>query len=288
MRFWPAVAALAAPALLACGSVGGNAVVPTPISPPTDALAGWATFPFDRQPRPVVMILDIPPKGGFTGNDSKIAAVCHKFKSGTALSKAVPLAANVSWSSGVDGLYPSISAAAALTAMSQAGPTSDPTCATVQPLVVTGARFGRSEFITDRGTAQVDSWLFRMGGLNGDMAYPALTAASVWNADMTKSAPESGSVVSSDGRTLTFSFFGDPATGQCSADYRAVVAESQAAVAIALQKTPHPQQGPPVMCITMAQVRSVDVTLSSVLGGRVVLDATGNVMSACPVEKPAC
>jgi hypothetical protein len=177
-----------------------------------------------------------------------------------------------------------------MAAMKQAAaPTTDPSCATVQPLVVTGVRFARSEFITDRGTAQIDSWLFRMTGLSGEINYPALTPGSMWNADMTKGSPESGSTVSADGRTLTFSFYGAPSSsGPCGADYRGVVAESSTAVAIALQMTSHAKPGELVACDAVAQLRSVDVTLVSVLGGRVVLDSTGNVTSVCPSTKPAC
>ena len=260
------------------------------MSPPTGALAGWASFPADHTPRPVVLIVNSSPQGGFASNDAKIAALCHKFTPGIVLSKLVPFAANVSWSTGANGIYPSISAAAALAAMKQSGPgTSEPYCATVQALVVTGARFARSEFLTDRGTAEIDSWLFRMRGLNGEMVYPALTAESMWNADMTKGSPDRGSVVSSDGRTLTFSFYGAPSTnGPCGADYRGVVAESQAAVAIALQETSHAKPGELVACDLMAQLRSVDVSLANALGGRVVLDETGNVTSVCPSTKPAC
>jgi hypothetical protein len=292
VRLWPAFTALVAILLVACGAVNGNGAIPTPtpLSPPTGALAGWASFPADRSPRPVVLIINASSPGGFTSGDAKIAALCHKFTSGIILPKAVPFAGNVTWSTGTSGIYPSISAAAALTAMRQPGPgTSEPYCATVQALVVTGARFARSEFLTDRGTAEIDSWLFRMRGLNGEMVYPALTAESMWNADMTKGSPDRGSVVSPDGRRLTFSFYGAPATsGPCGADYRAVVAESQAAVAIALQTISHAKPGDLIACTAVAQLRSVDVPLVSVLGGRVVLEETGNVTSVCPVEKPAC
>ena len=291
MRLTPALTAVAAVLLVACGSVNGSGAIPTPtpISPPTGALAAWASFPAGHTPRPVVLIVNASPQGGFTSNDGKIAAICHKFTSGIVLSQAVPFAANVSWSTGATGIYPSISAAAALAAMQQGAPTYDPNCATVPPLLVTGVRFGRSELITDRGTAQIDSWLFRMRGMDGEMAYPALTAGSLWNADMRKSAPDRGSKVSSDGRTLTFSFYGAPSDpGPCGADYRAAVAESQSAVAIALQTISHAKPGDPVACDAVAQLRSVDVTLAGALGGRVVLDADGNVTPVCPSTKPAC
>jgi hypothetical protein len=289
MKVMRGVIALAVGPLLACGAAGGNGAIPTPINPPTAALAGWSTFPVDQRPRPVVLIINTSPPRGYSTVEGKIAATCRKFMLAIALSKAVPFAANVSWSTGDTSIYPSISAAAAMAAMKQGAPKSDPNCATVQPLLVTGVRFGRSELITDRGTAQIDSWLFKMRGMDGEMAYPALTAGSIWNFDMTKSTPENGSTVSADGHTLTYSFFGAPSSsGPCGADYRGVVAESDAAVAITVQTISHAQPGQPIACDMMAATRSVTVTLASALGGRVVLDDGGNAMPVCPATKPTC
>jgi hypothetical protein len=289
MRLPPTLTALTAVLLVACGAANGGSAIPTPINPPTAALSGWSTFPVDQRPRPVVLIINTSPPHGFATTEGKIAANCRKFTLAIVLSKAVPFAANVSWATGDTGIYPSISAAVAMAAMKQGAPTSDPNCATVQPVLVTGVRFGRSELITDRGTAQIDSWLFSMRGMDGEMAYPALTAGSMWNADMTKSRPENGSTVSGDGRTLIYSFFGAPSSsGPCGADYRGVVAESEAAVAIAVQTISHAKPGDLVACIMMAQVRSVKVTLANALGSRVVLDETGNVTTVCPVAKPRC
>ena len=278
-------------ALVSCGSAGGTVVAPTPtpINPPTAALAGWSAFPADGTPRPVVLVINTSPPRGFTTNEGKIAAFCQKFTLGTVLPATVPLTANVSWSTGASGSYPSIPAATALAAMRAAAPKSDPNCATVQPLLITGVRFGRSELITDRGTAQIDSWLFSMRWMDGEMAYPALTAPSMWNADMAKSAPDKGSTLSADGRTLTYSFYGAPAgSGPCGADYKGVVAESPAAVAIAVQTISHARPGDMVVCDLVAQERSVSVTLATALGGRVVLDDTGNVTTVCPSTKPVC
>jgi hypothetical protein len=289
MKVMRGVTALAAGLLVACGAAGGNGAIPTPINPPTAALAGWSTFPVDQRPRPVVLIINTSPPRGYSTVEGKIAATCRKFTLAITLSKAVPFAANVSWLTGDTGIYPSISAAAAMAAMKQSAPKSDPNCATVQPLVVTGVRFGRSELITDRGTAQIDSWLFSMKGMDGEMAYPALTPGSMWNFDMTKSTPESGSTVSGDGHTLTYSFFGAPSnSGPCGADYRGVIAESDAAVAIAVQTISHAQPGQPIACDLVAAVRSVTVTLATTLGGRVVLDDGSNAMPVCPSTKPAC
>lgn len=290
MRLAP-LAAMVAVLLVGCGAADGRGALPaaSPISPPTAALAGWASFPADHDPRPVVLVINTSQPRGFSTNEGKIAANCRKFTVGIVLSKAVPFAANVRWSTGVSGIYPSISAATAMAAMTRGVPKSDPNCASVSPLRVTGARFAPSELITDRGAAQVDSWLFSMRGMDGEMAYPALTAGSMWNFDMTKSTPENGSTVSVDGRTLAYSFFGAPSSsGPCGADYRGVVAESQAAVAIAVQTISHAPPGQPIACDQMAASRSVTVTLASPLGGRVVLDDSGNAMPVCPIAKPSC
>src|SRR6266850_789862 len=111
MRLMRALAALAAALLVACGAVGGTGAMPTPtpIAPPTGALGAWASFPADHSPRPVVLISNASSPGGFSSDDAKIAALCHKFKSGIVLPTAVPFAANVTWSTGVVGIYPSIS-----------------------------------------------------------------------------------------------------------------------------------------------------------------------------------
>jgi hypothetical protein len=67
-----------------------------------------------------------------------------------------------------------------------------------------------------------------------------------------------------------------------------VIAESDAAVAIAVQTISHAQPGQPIACDLVAAVRSVTVTLATTLGGRVVLDDGSNAMPVCPSTKPAC
>jgi hypothetical protein len=59
-------------------------------------------------------------------------------------------------------------------------------------------------------------------------------------------------------------------------------------VAIALQELPHAQSGQLVACPAVAQQRTLVVPLTQALGGRVVVDATGNVIQVCPSTKPAC
>lgn len=287
------VTVLAALALLACGPANnGNAAVPTPtpVNPPTQALLGWATFPAGQAPRPVVLVGNNSPIAGFANNeDAKNAAICHKMTTALTPSNAVPATANVIWSSGTKASYPSISAATALAAMMQpAQGAAASSCVVVQPLVATAVRWGSYELPTDRGRAQIDSWLFTMSPKSGEIAYPALAPSAVWNADMSKASVTPGSTLSADGLTLTFSFAGAVASGPCGSDYRGVVAESQTAVAVALRETPHSAPSANIACETIAQIRHVDVSLASPLGGRVVLDASGNFAPVCPVAKPDC
>jgi hypothetical protein len=292
MRVMPPVSVLATLALLACGPANnGIAAVPTPtpVSPPTQALLGWTTFPADQTPRSVVLVGNNSPTAGFANNeDAKMAAMCHKMTAAITPSEVVPTAANVTWSSGLKASYPSISAAGALAAMKQPAQGASPFCPGVQPLVATAVRWGSYELPTDRGRAQIDSWLFTMDRISGEIAYPALAPSAVWNADMSKASVAPGSTLSADGLTLTFGFAGAPASGPCGSDYRGVVAESRTAVAIALQATPHSAPNANNACQAIAQIRHVDVSLASPLGGRVVLDASGNFAPVCPVAKPDC
>jgi hypothetical protein len=293
MMVKPPVAVVAALALLACGPANnGNAAIPTPtpVSPPTQALLGWTTFPAGQTPRPVVLVGNNSPTDGFANNeDAKMAAMCHKMTTAIMPSNVVPGAANVTWSSGTKASYPSISAATALAAMMQPAHEASPgSCVPVQPQVATAVRWGAYELPTDRGRAQIDSWLFTMSRINGEIAYPALAPSAVWNADMSKASATSGSTLSADGLTLTFGFAGAVATGPCGSDYRGVVAESRTAVAVALQETPHSAPNAKVGCGAIAQIRHVDVSLASPLGDRVVLDESGNFAPVCPVAKPDC
>ena len=273
---------------LACGRVpsGGTPIV----SPPAEALVAWSGFPAALVPRPVVMVGNASAASGFTSSEAKIAAGCHKFRSGITLSNVVPARAQVSWTTGTTATYPAISAAAALAAMMRPlADTSDPNCATAQPLVVNGSRFGLFGFATDRGNAQISAWLFTASGVMGEVAYPALAPPALWNGGILNGYLNSGSTVSADGRTLTFTFWGAPLTsGPCGADYKAQVAESSSAVAVAVQAIPHASPGEPIACDAMAQQRSVTLALASPLGGRVVLDASGNAAVVCPAAKPDC
>jgi hypothetical protein len=306
MRPWFAAAVLAALSLVGCGPTGGSggpAVSPSPspsvspsgvpvVSPPAAALIAWEKFPADLIPRPIVLIANSSPSS-FSSLEAKNAADCHKFRSTITLPKSVPNGAQVSWGNGTFSVYPAISAAAALAAMSLPPPAMPyPDCSMVQPLLVTAFRYGAFNFLTDRGIAMIYSWLFTATGANDEIAYPAITPTALWNGDLTKASSDRGTTISPDGRTLTFTFYGMPSSiGPCGADYSGVVAESRAAVAVAVQEIPHtaPTPGEPIACPAVAQQRMVTVTLASPLGGRVVVDADGAAVPVCPdAQRQGC
>lgn len=284
--------------VLACGAPPSMGVAPfsppptpavSPLIPPTQALVPWAGFPADHVPRPVVLIGNAGPASGFSTFEAKLAALCHKFRSGITLSTTIPARAHVTWTtSGATADYPAISAAAALAAMTRPlADTSDPNCATAQPLVVNGSLFGTFDFETDRGNAQISAWLFTASGFTGEAAYPALATSAFWNGGIVNGSSNGGSSVSADGRTLTFNFYGAPNTsGPCGADYKGLVAESSSAVAVVVQASPHASPGQPIACDAIAQQRSVTVALAAPLGGRVVVDSSSAAVAVCPETLP--
>lgn len=291
MRQGLVVAVLAALSVGACGLANnGNAVAPTPVSPPTGALAAWASFPADQKPRPIVWLRNPSPADGYGSGEAKMAAYCSKYVVGSPLPATIPSRTVAAWADGTTATYRGISAAAALAALAADKTNSqDPQCSSTPPLVINAARLGTFDFVTDRGKAQMTAWLFSAMGVNGQLAYPAIVPTAFWKGSIMSQVGTGAAVLSADGRALTYTFYGAPdRPGPCGADYKGVVAESGAAVAIALQVTPHAAPGQPVACDAMAQQRNVVVTLAQPVGGRVVVDATGNVTAVCPAAKPDC
>jgi len=52
-----------------------------------------------------------------------------------------------------------------------------------------------------------------------------------------------------------------------------------------MQETPH-STDPNIVCPMVAEQRDVDVPLASPLGGRVLLDGSGNILPVCPIAQP--
>jgi hypothetical protein len=279
MKPWLAAAGLVTLAIAGCGRPGGGG---TPVvTPPAQALAAWDGFPADASPRPILWLGSYSPQG-FTTDGGKLAAMCSRFALGTGLPRNLPGQITATWEGGITVMYRGISAAEAFAALSRPDPAmASSGCASVNPIVISGARVGTAEFATDRGTARMTAWLFTAAGVVGEFAWPALVPSAFWNGRMIEGSGN-GASVSADGKALTFVFAGAPdSPGPCGADYRGAVAESAFAVAVAVQAMPHSSPNDLIACTAIAQERSVTVKLASPLGGRVVADADGKAVAVC-------
>jgi hypothetical protein len=277
----PAFAAAYLLLFIGCGTLEGPRT--GTVSPPTDALARWSDFPADQVPRPIVLLGYFPPGQGFDTGDAKIAYLCGKFALAVPLPVEVPTLAVASWTDGTKYTYPPLSAGDAFAAFLRSGPKpSSSMCSTVAPLPVTAARFDLAGFSTDRGTAQISAWIFKVTGAWAEAAQPAVPNSAIWGSGLLGQSLASGASSRGDGRVLTYKFIGSPADGPCGANYTGVVAESNHAVAVAVQSSPGRGQGGPVACPAIGAFRTVTVQLASPLGGRVVVDASGAVVPVSP------
>src|SRR5712692_8391436 len=270
----------------ACGLSNGQGSGPlAPPSPPTAALAKWQDFPAHANPRPIIWFGGIYEHvNGFSDVTGKETWLCGKFVlgGGVQLPGAGPARATAAWPSGARGSYASIGAEQAFKALlahrQNAGGSN---CATAAAEVITDVRWGAARFATDRGRAQISAWLFDVGAVNGELGYPALDPSAYWGGGKTTSSGGVGGRISSDGHTLTIGLVGGPDTaGPCGEDFSASAAESDTAVAVAISSRIH--GGPNVACTLEGHFRTVQVRLAKPLGGRVLVDAQGNVGSVCP------
>lgn len=274
--------ALVAVALVAgCGTLEGPRT--GTVSPPTDALARWKDFPSDRVPRPIVLFDGFPAGQGFDTGEAKLAALCGKFAMEVPWPVDVPAQAEARWADGTRYTYPAVSASDAFAAMQRSAlGASSPDCSTVAPLPVTAARFGTADFTTDRGKAEILAWLFKATGARVELAQPAVPASAIWGGVVVEGSIGGSATVSPDERVVTFSFIGGPPPDQpCGGDYTGVVAESNHAVAVAVQASPGRVVGGGNACTAEGYIRSVTIQLASPLGGRVLVDASARVVGVC-------
>jgi hypothetical protein len=210
--------------------------------------------------------------------------MCGKLTLATTLLVQAPSQAVATWTDGTTATYPAISASDAFSGMTRAATEMQSSeCASAPALAINAARFGNALLKTDRGTATVSSWLFTATGVVGEIAYPALPRCAYWDDGTTKRSWGEGASVSGERRALTFTFAGAPDNpGPCGADYTAAVAESPSAVAVAVLALPHSAPDAPIACTAIAAVRSVTVNLAIPLGGRVVVNASGDIVTVCP------
>jgi hypothetical protein len=271
--------------ITSCGATQDSSPLAPP-SPPTAALAQWSDFPANANPRPIVAFSDVVEQigpGEFPDNDSKLTWICNKFvlAGDVQLTSAGSLDATVTWPSGATGSYRSIGSARALSAlMARPAGGNSTDCARVKPFVITNARWATAQFPTDRGKVTMSAWLFDVPAAKGFLAHSGLDPSAYWGGVVMQGG-EVGGRISSDGLTLTIGLVGGPDTpGPCGEDYAAAAAESDSAVAVAISWRIHGGAG--ATCTLEGHFRSVTVHLAKPLGGRVVIDAKGNVGGVCP------
>jgi hypothetical protein len=215
-----------------CAAPGASSTLPPP-TPPTAALMAWKDFPAAQVPRPIVLFAIDPPGQAFT-NISKVAALCRLLVLRVDLPATAPDHSTATWPDGSSATYPAISASDAFAALKRAPGATGSMCSAVVPLQVTSVRFGSAGFETDRGTAQMSAWLFEATGAAAEFIYPAIPPTAIWGGGLTNMSVSGGSTIGADGRSLSFGFTG----GECDAGYKAAVAESSGAVAVAVQAIP--------------------------------------------------
>jgi hypothetical protein len=265
----------------ACCCAGSHSMGQLGSTPPAAALAKFQNFPADRVPRPIVRM-----EGSWSGPDFATvpqlnAFFCNLFEVTGVVPSDMPSRGTVNWSNGDTATYPAMSAMDTIQTM-RSQPVYQPEhCVGMKPVEVTGMRSGSGLFGTDRGRARMTSWVFKLTGAlgSGEYAYPAIPASAFWDVGRT---PQYETVtVSSDGRSLTYGFMGTQADGRWGNSYNGLVAESMTAVELAVQRIPNPSSLPDTGPAA-DHPRSVTITLQSPLGGRVVIDAAGDVIPVCP------
>jgi len=272
-------------------------------SPPNldTALAHWGSFPATVTPRPIVALDELPvPQDGFATDPAKLAFACRQIDAAIVRYPATPDRATLRWPDGTATEHRPLAAKDAVAAIDDAGPPTNVDCAGVAPVRITGIKLGETTLRTDRGLVTATGWTFTGPDVRGDgLSYPAIHEDRYWGfAPELRAGQLVATEVAADGRRLTAYFYGTPTNaGACTSEYEAIVAESPAAVAIALRTLP-PAQPPPtdVACAEIAQLRTLTVSLAGPLGGRVVVDEQGGVTPVCPAGRidsqatgtPAC
>ncbi len=240
-----------------------------------EALAAWAHFPTDAQPRPLVIPVGvgivIAPR-----DQREDLAIYH-----ARWALAAPGAADMA----VARRHHWIAAAAAVTALRD-DLQPDPTPTTT---LTVRARLGRASFVTDRGKADLPAWQFAFGRFRdrasvlAPVAYKAPPLRRLDPDGVGSSEDGEQAAISADGRTLRIFFIGGHAGNQpCDDNYSATVAESNRAVAFTIYE--HPPPIPPnLACTLVGYPRTAVVRLHRPLGARVLVNSTDG--GAIPVAR---
>ena len=288
-----ALAGCARPEARDAGASGGTGAAPRVSGP----LASWDRFPAARQPRPVLLnpnqSLPETPKGFRTGT-AKMGVLCSRVELPASGLPPAPATAVVRWPDGSAVQYPAASLERVFGWVSARGPAiANPDCPQRAALPVTGVRLGTAGFRTDRGTAQMTSWLLSTPDGRDELAYPALDPSQFFVV-----APPQGpggrvgyGTLSRDGRSLSVAVE-LRAGNACAPEERfggLRVAESASAVLVTARVTTAPNTTRPpkdAVCSLALVMREhkVAVPLAQPLGARVLVDETGQQVTVCPAS----
>jgi hypothetical protein len=148
------------------------------------------------------------------------------------------------------------------------------------PFAIKAVRWATAGFPTDRGTMTMPAWVFDIAEIDAYLAYAALDPSSFFGGGV-RMTSSSGVRVSADGLTLRIPV-SNAGPGKCDFSYTAATAESATAVSFAVRQYSHASPGEQVICALPLSISYVDAPLSASLGGRVVVDAQGDVAAVCP------
>jgi hypothetical protein len=297
MRRWLVAGAVPLVLLAGCGP-GGSGGAPAPGSGHADFDRHAAEVAEARRASdagaawrdgfvPLEDLTVLPRDARFTG-ETKVAYLSGWFRSTAQLSTRAPSGGSVRFPNGETMSVPLLSAADAYRAIDKG----DPPCSSeggvapaVQPpglesppaakskvmpgqctaLTVTGVKLGTVRLTTSRGEATVPAWLFTVDELARAVARVAVAPTAI------KALPSGGPMVTGldsvtvDGARLTF-----PIIGGCAKEITPLAYETEDLVVVGVTSTPIDGA-----CAAMAKVEHVTVTLRAPLGGRMVLNESG-------------
>jgi hypothetical protein len=220
-------------------------------------LEGWAAFPANREPRPLVLLDTTPavqPSRMFPDKQKEAA-----FRHGAVEAGPGFPAALLEALSGQPGEY--------------AGP----------PLLLADATLGSARYETDRGERTLPAWEIHAHDVFHPIRVldPALrSSGQVWEPPgRTRVAGQRPRVVlGADGRTLIMMYTGSPNAD--SAQLPARILELGGAVALAFRERQKPRR--PGWYTLQGVLREVTAVLERPLGNRVLLDITGAPVTVTP------
>lgn len=268
-------------AVAGCGQGQGNRTgAPGPTRVPEDAfqahiLDAWTQFPATAKPRPIVLIGAPVVDHGYATGEAKERALTGGYQAPATLPELPAPTAPVALPDG-EVTLPLVDARTALATLQARNAQPNPTG---PRLPVTGVALGSATFRTDRGDLVLPAWLFTVTDGLAPIAVVAVAPAAFWHFEQDRyGGPPQPARLAADGRTVTVAV---PQPTSCTGEtpaMRGVSIEWSTAVAVSAWAPVEPTG--PQDCAAPAILRFMDVTvtLKAPLGGRVLLDAEGNVI----------